>query len=52
MAATYAVHIIISQQDLVEQDAQLIQTDEPPRKDVDWESVVDSLGNDSIQHMM
>ena len=48
VAATYAVHI--SQQDLVEQDPQLIQTEEPPRKDVDWETVVDSLGNDSIQH--
>ena len=48
VAATYAMHI--SQQDLVEQDPQLIQTDEPPHKDVVWETVVNSLGNDSIQH--
>ena len=48
VAATYAVPI--SQQDVVEQDHQLIQTNEPPSKDVDWETVVDSLGNDSIQH--
>ena len=44
MVATYAVRI--SQQDLVEQDPQLIQTDEPPHKDVDWETVVNSLGNE------